>query len=215
MVCIITHGYRPGKNGSSAPATTSGHWTVRSAHFTLCHVNIVLIGLRGTGKTVCGKLLAQRLGWSFVDTDEVVRERSGMNIREIFAAEGEAGFREREAAVVREVAAVDGAVIATGGGAILDSRNTTVLRQRGFVVHLAAHPETLWKRISTDPQSAATRPVLTRTGGGLREIERLCDERAGAYCAARDVEVSVEHRVPEQVVSAIQLLLRVRGIQAP
>jgi len=193
----------------------SGHWTVPSAHFTLGCVNIVLIGLRGTGKTVCGKLLAKRLGWSFVDTDEVIQEWSGMNIREIFAAEGEAGFREREAAVVREVAAADRTVIATGGGAILDSSNTMALRQRGFVVHLAARPETLWNRVSADPQSAATRPVLTRTGGGLKELKRLFDERAGAYCAARDVEVSVEHRVPEQVVSAILLLLRVRGIQAP
>jgi shikimate kinase len=178
-------------------------------------VNIVLIGLRGTGKTVCGKLLAQRLRWPFVDTDEVIQERSGMNIREIFAGEGEAGFREREVGVVRETATADRTVIATGGGAILDPRNVAALRDRGFVVHLAAHPETLWKRILTDRQSPATRPVLTRADGGLAEIKGLFHDRAGAYCAARDVEVSVEHRAPEQVVSAILLLLRVRGIQAP
>jgi len=180
----------------------------------LYRVNIVLIGLRGTGKTVCGKLLAKRLRWSFVDTDEVIQERAGMNIREIFAEESEAGFRKREAVVVRETAQGDHTVIATGGGAILDVQNVADLRRRGFVVHLVAHPETLWKRISADPVSASTRPVLTSTGG-LGELKRLFHDRAGAYCSARDVEVSVEHRAPEQVVSAILLLLRVRGIHAP
>jgi shikimate kinase len=178
-------------------------------------VNIVLIGLRGTGKTVCGKLLAERLGWRFVDTDDRVQQRAGKSIREIFSAEGEAGFREREAEAVREVAAGEQAVIATGGGAVLTPANVTAMRDHGFVVHLAGRPETLWKRISADPRSTALRPELMKAAGGLEEMKQLFRERAGAYCAARDVEVSVEERTPEQIVSAILLLLRVRGIQTP
>jgi shikimate kinase len=191
-------------------------------------MNIVLIGLRGSGKTACGELLAQRLGWRFVDTDAQVQQRVGLTIKEIFEREGEAGFRKREVEAVRAAAALDHAVIATGGGAILDARNVAALRAHGFVVHLSASPEVLWRRISADPLSAAQRPPLAKAPGAdthfgpygnglsvpgaLEELQRLLLARAAAYHAARDVEVVVEERTPEQVVEAVLLLMRVRGI---
>lgn len=174
--------------------------------------NIVLIGLRGTGKSTCGRLLAKRLGRSFLDTDEIVQERAGKTVREIFAEGGEQRFRELESAVVREVAETRAAVIATGGGAVLDPGNVAPLRRTGFVVHLSASPHELWKRIETDVTSLHQRPRLTGSHalGGERELEELLLKRSAAYSSARDVEVRVEHRSPEHIVEAILLLMRAR-----
>jgi shikimate kinase len=179
-------------------------------------MNVVLIGLRGSGKTTCGRLLARRLGWVFVDTDTEIQERAGAEIRRIFETEGEAGFRKREAEVVREMARLDRAVIATGGGAVLDKENVSALRGRGFVVHLSAPAEELWRRVSGDPKSEAERPALVAEArNGLEELARLLEARAGAYREARDVELVVLGRSPEELVSAILVLLRVRGLQVP
>jgi shikimate kinase len=179
-------------------------------------MNVVLIGLRGSGKTTCGKLLARRLGWVFVDADAEIQERAGVDIRRIFEAEGEAGFRKREAEVVGELARLDRAVIATGGGAVLDKENVAALRGHGFVVHLSAPPEELWRRVSADPKSAAERPpLLAEARNGVEELARLLEARAGAYREARDVELAVLGRSPEELVNAILVLLRVRGLQVP
>lgn len=176
-------------------------------------MNVVLIGLRGTGKSTCGKLLAERLGWLFLDTDEIVQERSAKTIREIFDEGGEALFRQLESEVVRQAARHENAVIATGGGAILDPENVVDLRRQGFVIHLTANPRELWKRIEADVKSSTTRPKLTnRSLGGEEELEKLLLARSAAYGRARDVELSVAGRTPEQVMDAMLLLLRARGV---
>ncbi len=105
-------------------------------------MNIVLIGYRGSGKTSVGRAVAQRLGCPFVDTDALIEERVGCRIAEIFANEGEATFRTREAGVVWEVAAVDGQVISVGGGAVLSAANVVALRAGGRTFWLVARAET-------------------------------------------------------------------------
>lgn len=176
-------------------------------------MNVVLIGLRGTGKSTCGRLLAERLGWLFLDTDEVVQERAGKSIRELFESGGEPLFRQLESEVVRQAARHANAVLATGGGAILDPENVTDLRRQGFVIHLSGHPLELWRRIQADVASHAQRPPLVRgTTLGLEELERLLLSRSAAYSAARDVEVRVDDRTPEQVMEAMWLLLKARGL---
>jgi len=176
-------------------------------------MNVVLIGLRGSGKSTCGKLLAERLGWLFIDTDEVVQERAGKSIRELFDEGGEALFRQLESEAVRQAARHENAVIATGGGAVLDPENVADLRRQGFVIHLTANPHELWKRISADVKSSAQRPKLTNKAlGGEEELEKLLLARSAAYGRARDVELSVEGRSPDQVLEAMLLLLRARGV---
>src|SRR6185295_15197346 len=101
-------------------------------------MNLVLTGLRGSGKSTVGRILAERLGWEFRDTDEVVQAFAGMTIRELFEQRGEGEFRKLECAAVKECASCDRTVIATGGGAILDATNVVALRLRGYVVHLTA-----------------------------------------------------------------------------
>ncbi len=125
-------------------------------------MNITLMGFMGSGKTTVGRILATRLGWEFVDTDRLVEARAGGTIPEIFAARGEAGFRELEAAVIREVARGKRQVIATGGGAILDPANRLALRLAGVVVHLKASPELLWRRVSGSDRPLAEDPVAFR-----------------------------------------------------
>ena len=99
-------------------------------------MKLVLIGLRGTGKSTVGRVLAGRLEWPCFDTDTLVQERAGMSIRALFEQQGEAAFRRLESEVVQECAGQDRVVIASGGGAILNSENVAALKQDGFVVRI-------------------------------------------------------------------------------
>jgi shikimate kinase len=155
-------------------------------------MNIVLIGYRGSGKSSIGRLLAQRLGLTFVDTDIcIVEAAGGRTIREIFAAEGEAGFRDREIVAVAEVAMRDKQVIAVGGGAILQPANITALKSTGTVVWLQAEPEILHARIHADGATNASRPNLT-AAGGLEEVRAILSQRTPLYqsCANKQLDVS-------------------------
>src|SRR4051794_29603842 len=95
---------------------------------------VYLVGARGSGKTTVGRLLADRLGWPFIDADDVIEARAGRSVTGIFAAEGEVGFRDREAAVLAEAAGLSRHVIATGGGAVLRPATRELLRSAGFCV---------------------------------------------------------------------------------
>lgn len=176
-------------------------------------VNLVLIGLRGTGKSTIGRILAGRLQRKLFDTDMLIQQRAGLSIREIFAQFGEPHFRKLEADVVRACAAEANAVIATGGGAVLDPASVRALRTGGFVVHLTASASELWRRISQDQTSASTRPkLLEEARSGIEELEKLMAARASAYAAARDTEVCVEGRAPEILADAIMEAARQHGI---
>lgn len=162
---------------------------------------LFLIGYRGSGKTTVGRLVADRLGWPFLDADAVLEDRYGRTIRDIFAAEGEAGFRDKETAVLADLCTRTDTVIATGGGIVLREENRRLLKQHGFVVWLAADPTTLLARIQADPTTAERRPALA--GGGLAEIEQLLAVREPLYRACADVVVPVGALSPEQAADAI------------
>ena len=168
-------------------------------------MNITLIGYRGSGKTTIGKLLAQKLWMDFVDTDALLAQRAGQSIKEIFATQGEAAFRDLEAAVVTDAAARDNLVIATGGGVVLREANVAALKKSGKVIYLYAPAETLLERIGADPATAATRPALTAAGGTLAEIRAVLTVREPLYQAAADVTLEVTRLTPE---AAAQYLLR-------
>ena len=164
--------------------------------------NLLLIGYRGTGKTTVGRLLAARLGWVFVDADDEIEAAAGCSIAEIFAREGEPGFREREARVVAELSRRAKHVISLGGGAVLREDNRSAIRSAAEVVWLTASPETIFSRVRGDATTSARRPNLT-TRGGLAEIEELLAMRSPFYeeCAKRTIDT--EGRSPEEIAALI------------
>lgn len=162
---------------------------------------IILVGYRGTGKTTVGRLLAGRLGWTFTDADTELEVRAGRTIAEIFAAEGESGFRDREAAVLAALAARPDHVIATGGGAVLRPANRGLLRAAGFVAWLHAPAQVVWDRIRADPATAARRPALTT--GGLGEVVDLMAAREPFYREVAAAAVDAAGPSPEAVAGAI------------
>jgi len=163
--------------------------------------NVFLIGYRGAGKTTVGKLLAERLGWPFLDLDEQLEKRHGQSIRDIFEQYGETGFRRMESALLKEFCGSFRQVIATGGGAILDASNRETLRNSGRVAWLTADAPTLWRRLQHDPATTDRRPNLTQ--GGPEEVEQLLLAREPFYRECADCTVDTANRSPDEAAALI------------
>jgi shikimate kinase len=190
-------------------AEQAGHLVTLSP----CHLVIFLVGYRGAGKTAVARLLAEQLGWEWVDADEALERRHGRTIREIFAAEGEAGFRAKEEAVLADLCRGERRVIATGGGVVLREANRQRMRAAGRVVWLTADARTVWERLQGDPTTAGRRPALTV--GGLAEVEELLWQREPLYRACADLVIETAGRSPEEVTAAILAGLRVENATRP
>ena len=160
--------------------------------------NVFLVGPMGAGKSTIGRHLARVLGQRFVDADREIEARTGASISLIFDLEGEAGFRRRESAVIAELAASDGLVVATGGGAVLDPANRAALRQRGTVVYLHAPLEVLVRRTHRDRD----RPLL-QTADPQASLERIVRDRDPLYREVADLVIETDHRSVPSVVSEV------------
>ena len=149
------------------------------AYHTVLHQveNLVLIGMPSSGKTTVGRLLAERTGKRFTDTDALVEQKIGMSIADYFRSSGEEAFRDLEQEAVQEVSAVGGQAIATGGGAILRQENITALRRNGRLVFLDRSVEHL--------TATADRPLAS----DREALRRRYQERYALYCAAADMHV--------------------------
>jgi len=117
---------------------------------------LALAGFMGTGKSTVGRLVAERLGWRFVDTDQVIEARAGCTVADIFATQGESAFRQLEAEVCADLAAQDRIVIALGGGALLNPHTQTIMLASSLLICLDATLDTLIARVGDDP----TRPLF-------------------------------------------------------
>lgn len=166
---------------------------------------ILLIGYRGSGKTSVGKLLADRLGWAWCDSDDAVEEAAGESISDIFADQGEPRFRELETeAINRLIATADqrGQVISLGGGAPMRPENRACWKDRASCVYLRGDAQTLHQRITGDDASGSRRPDLT-DDGGLAEVQKMLELRSETYERSADFIVDVDHRRPETIVEKI------------
>ncbi len=152
----------------------------------------------GAGKSTIGRLLAKELRVPFKDSDKEIEQRTGANIPWIFDVEGEAGFREREQAVIVELCEQEGMVLATGGGAVMRPENRAALRQGGRVVYLHATVEQQIDRTSRD----RNRPLLRNADPGkvLRELLAIRDP---LYREIADIVVDTDERPPRLVVQEI------------
>ncbi len=157
--------------------------------------NIFLVGPMGVGKSSIGRRLAARLGRTFIDSDEELMRRTGVEIEVIFDIEGEAGFRSRESRLLQELVRQAGIVLATGGGAVLLPENRAALAANGTVVYLSAAADLLARRTARDRK----RPLL-QTGNRLARIRELLEAREPLYREVADCVVdtgqgSVSHSV--------------------
>jgi shikimate kinase len=161
--------------------------------------NLFLVGPMGAGKTTIGRQLARELKRAFLDSDREIEARTGADIPLIFELEGEAGFRRREAAVIDELTAREGVVVATGGGAVLLPENRAALMARGLVIYLAAPLDQLVERTRRD----RNRPLL-QTDDPRAKLEALMAERDPLYRGVADLIVATDRRTVRSVVREIR-----------
>lgn len=171
-------------------------------------LNLYLVGMMGTGKSAVGRPLADALGYRFIDADAVLEQAAGRTIPEIFASDGEAGFRELETAVLGQISGWHSLVVATGGGVVTRPENWGHMHQ-GVVVWLEAPAELLLERLQADP---TPRPLMAASDPRAR-LEALLAERSPLYRQA-DLTISQDGAPPavvaEQVLLALPSLIRSR-----
>ncbi|MEN9860066.1 MAG: hypothetical protein RLZZ515_548 [Cyanobacteriota bacterium] len=160
-------------------------------------LNLYLVGMMGSGKSTAGRHLAELLGYRFLDADSSIEQVAGRPIPEIFAREGEAGFRQLEAAVLNQIASWHSLVVATGGGVVTRPENWGQLHQ-GVVIWLDAPEALLLERLSGDP---TPRPLLQADDPAAR-LQALVAERRPLYAQA-DLHIVQDGRPAEQVAAQI------------
>lgn len=166
------------------------------------HSSLLLIGYRGTGKTSTGKLLAERLGWEWIDADVELERRAGKSIATIFADDGEPAFRDWESKVLADLVSRERTVVACGGGVVGREVNRALLKSGPTVIWLRAKPVTSHARIVHDETTAGRRPNLTARGG-LDEIVNLVSQREPWYRECAAIAVDTDERTPAEVADAI------------
>lgn len=159
--------------------------------------NIILVGFMGTGKTSVGRRLAQHLGMTYVDTDDIIEHTTGRSITDIFNQHGESYFRELESDAVDKVSRLDEHVISTGGGVVLRTENLKFLKRNGVVFCLMATSEEIWARVKNDTH----RPLLKATNP-VEKIRKMLKDRE-AYYARADYMIQTDGVPIERVTDKI------------
>ena|SRR3989338_4063428 len=159
--------------------------------------NIVLVGFMGTGKSVVGKLLAEKLCREFLELDEIIEKREGVSIKDIFEKKGERYFRRLEKSVVKDASDKKDAIISAGGGAIVDEENFKNLKKSGVIICLEASPGIILRRT----RGLATRPLLN-VSNPKAKIEELLKKREPYYKKA-DFRINTDNLTVKQVVEKI------------
>ena len=168
--------------------------------------NIFLVGFMASGKTRVGAALSRLIGWDLVDADDELVRRAGKSIDCIFKESGEAGFREMERSVIKDLCSGERQIIAAGGGAFVDDSNRSNMLNNGLVVCLSAKPETIYRRVVEQDGDAAVRPLLAGPDP-LQRIKDLLAQRAEAYAQAHHT-IETDELGPAQVAERIVELLK-------
>jgi len=164
---------------------------------------LFLIGPMGSGKTTVGRYLAQRMGLDFLDLDQEIERRCGVDVSLIFEIEGEAGFRSRETAMLDELSQRDSILLATGGGSVLSEVNRSLLRSRGLVVWLNTSVDQQLKRLERDQR----RPLL-RAPNRRQRLEAMAEARNPLYQACAHLIVKSANISPAQMAARAEREIR-------
>ena len=168
--------------------------------------NIILVGPMGSGKTTVGQILAINLGWRFIDTDQLIVERTGKEIPLLFEEQGEEYFRQVEKEVISRFSQISRTVIATGGGAVIDRTNYQLLKENGLVFYLKASPSVLTRRVG----SGKGRPLLL--GKDIQAIVvGLLKEREKYYQEA-DLTIETDFLTPYEVADLMIVESKKHGL---
>jgi shikimate kinase len=165
-------------------------------------MNIILTGYRCTGKTSTGRRLSAKLGRPLFDTDELILHRTGKTVEQIVAAGGWPAFRDAERAVIRNLSLLDGGIIATGGGALIDPRNVAFLKENGLIIWLTADAATIARRLEKDQAGSNKRPSLSGKPAE-QEVQEVLAQREPIYRSIADLSVDTASRGIEEVAAAI------------
>ena len=166
-------------------------------------MNLVLCGMMGAGKTTIGVKIAELTGRRWYDTDGIITDRYG-KISDIFEYYGESHFRKLETEVVQELSEIDGLVISTGGGLVLKSENSELLKRNGKIIFLRAKIDTLVERLNVDK----SRPLLQNTEQNIRvRLTQLLSARAPIYEHVADFIVDVDEKSPQEIAREILALV--------
>lgn len=160
-------------------------------------MNIVLTGFMGTGKTIVGLLVAQKLGWKYIDVDNTIEKERGCSISEIFAEHGETHFRSIEAEAIKKLCSMDKIVLSCGGGAVLKKENITNLEKNGIIVCLKASAEAIYDRVKKD----RSRPLL-QVEDPLSKIKDMLKAREPFYKRC-SFSVDTTSKTPAEITEAI------------
>ena len=171
-------------------------------------MNVALIGYRGSGKSTIGKKLADQLWQKFIDVDEMIVQKKGKTIKQIFEEDGEPHYRDIETQCLREAVAVPDHVLALGGGTLGREENRQLVKAAcQKIIYLRCEPEMLLRRIASDTHSFHTRPSLTPFGGGIEEIRIMLEQREPIYRQVMTSELDVTNLNPEEAVVYISRML--------
>jgi shikimate kinase len=174
-----------------------------ASDMTRSFTNVYLIGPMGSGKTTIGQRLARRMGLEFLDCDQQLEQQTGASINLIFDVEGEEGFRQRETAMLKNLARRNKVLVATGGGAILREENRKLLRGTGLVVYLRTSVRQQLRRLARD----RSRPLL-QTDDRAEKLARLAEERNPLYENLADIVFPALNRGLETSTEALYQAIR-------
>jgi len=163
--------------------------------------NIVLTGFMGSGKSVVGKLLAEKIGFTYLDVDKHIEEEMGLSITDIFAQKGEPYFRTLETKMIKKVSKMDSLVVSTGGGAVLNPENMSMLESTGVIVCLRAKAETIFERIKND----TNRPLL-KVEDPMLKIRVMLENRNRHYCRCSfsiDTDKLSENEIADSIIDTL------------
>jgi shikimate kinase len=168
---------------------------------------VILTGYRATGKSSIGKILADLLGFDFIDTDHAIEKRQGESITEMVSRGGWDLFRKKEEDMLLELARRSNIVIATGGGSVTHENAWKVLRKNALSVWLTADIKTICQRLAADSDTDDQRPPLTEMGT-MDEISMVLNERQPLYEKSSDLTINTEGKTPEKVAEVISAELK-------